>query len=350
MASAMAASSSAAAASFAGETRRGDAGLRLASVAGRRAMPCAMPSPATTLATRRKPRTAVVAAAAAPGSGKERSSSTNTTGVSPQAGAERGRETVYEAVVAVMDLVPGPRVGGGDWPVLVAAPLAFLGGTFAFSTYKYLRKYFSPRQKRKRLVNKNLTLAQELNKYLPEQRDQLTPAVIASLRTQLGFTEDQIFRKYLRYLLNERPFDTEEVADILQLRRVCGLKDEQVADVLNESARKMCEKTGVLMINPRGMSAQGLQRKAMGRALFQKLLYLSELEELIAPDSPAKQMVDIIGIFGATESDANGLRLTSLGEFDADRFEKLIESTADEPGTSLGSIDDDDPGRELVNS
>ena len=43
-----------------------------------------------------------------------------------------------------------------------------------------------------------------------------------------GFTEGELFRKYLWYLLRERRFDADAVADLLHLRTTLGLTDEQV--------------------------------------------------------------------------------------------------------------------------
>ena len=43
-----------------------------------------------------------------------------------------------------------------------------------------------------------------------------------------GFTEAELFRKYLWYLLRERTFDAEAVADLVHLCSTLGLSDEQV--------------------------------------------------------------------------------------------------------------------------
>ena len=37
-----------------------------------------------------------------------------------------------------------------------------------------------------------------------------------------------IFRKYLRYLLDQRIFDQDAVADVVQLKNACALSDETV--------------------------------------------------------------------------------------------------------------------------
>ena len=83
------------------------------------------------------------------------------------------------------------------------------------------------------------------------------------IATRTGFSKDLIFRKYLRYILNERPFDTDAVADIVArtqrgrwrdltrcgrsielmsllqaLRNACQLSDAMVQDVLKETAQR----------------------------------------------------------------------------------------------------------------
>ena len=49
-----------------------------------------------------------------------------------------------------------------------------------------------------------------------------------ALRMRTGFSEGELFRKYLWYLLRERKFDADAVADLLHLRAALALTDEQV--------------------------------------------------------------------------------------------------------------------------
>ena len=49
------------------------------------------------------------------------------------------------------------------------------------------------------------------------------------LRLKTGFTATEIFRKYLWYLLRERKFDEDAVADLSALRSVLAMKDEDVS-------------------------------------------------------------------------------------------------------------------------
>ena len=43
-----------------------------------------------------------------------------------------------------------------------------------------------------------------------------------------GFSPVEIFRKYMWYLLRERKFDQEAVADMIHLKHALGLRDDQV--------------------------------------------------------------------------------------------------------------------------
>ena len=185
-------------------------------------------------------------------------------------------------------------------------------------------RFNSNRSKRRRQVGKNVVVVEALAAYLPAQRGALTPAVIRRLAGRTGFAADVIFRKQLRYMLNERPFDADTVADALALRAACGLTDAQVAEVLAEAAARTFKKTGLLMRRPRGMTVEGLARKAQGRALFSKLLFLAELEGML-PSAGAREasVAALLSAFGATTEDADALRIPSLTALDADALERL---------------------------
>jgi len=43
-----------------------------------------------------------------------------------------------------------------------------------------------------------------------------------------GFSNVEIFRKYLWFMLRERAFDEEALADLVALKAALGLTDEQV--------------------------------------------------------------------------------------------------------------------------
>lgn len=55
---------------------------------------------------------------------------------------------------------------------------------------------------------------------------------------------EEIMRKYIRYVLNEKPFDPNLVANLIQLRKASGLEDYQVAGVLNEISRRTVKEKG----------------------------------------------------------------------------------------------------------
>jgi hypothetical protein len=55
---------------------------------------------------------------------------------------------------------------------------------------------------------------------------------------------EEILRKYIRYVLNEKPFNPDVVADLIQLRRASTLNDSQVAGILNEISRRIVRDKG----------------------------------------------------------------------------------------------------------
>ena len=54
-----------------------------------------------------------------------------------------------------------------------------------------------------------------------------------------GFTATEIFRKYLWYLLRERKFDEDAVADLSALRSVLAMRDEEVCSLSSQPAWAM---------------------------------------------------------------------------------------------------------------
>jgi hypothetical protein len=198
-----------------------------------------------------------------------------------------------------------------------------LAGTLALSVYKVFLRFNSSRSKRKRLVGKNLVVVDALSKYLPGDRARLTPGVARSLCARTGFTPVALFRKQLRYMLNERPFDADVAADASALRAACGLSDADVVEVLKDTAERTFKSTGILMRRPKGLTAEGLARKVQGRALFSKLLYLIEMEGLV-PDAVRDSAVAmLLDVFGATTEDADALRIASTQELDNAALERM---------------------------
>lgn len=83
---------------------------------------------------------------------------------------------------------------------------------------------------------------------------------------------------------------------------------------MKERAQRIYEKYGNVMLDTEGMSPAGIERKATSRALFSKLLFLTESEQLLSPE--AAKAVDLRDVFGATEDDASRLRIASLYDVD----------------------------------
>ena len=59
---------------------------------------------------------------------------------------------VVEFTGSVTQAIPGPRVGTSSLPWILALPLGYAGLTFVIAFVKTVRKFTSPRAKRKRLV------------------------------------------------------------------------------------------------------------------------------------------------------------------------------------------------------
>jgi len=208
------------------------------------------------------------------------------------------------------------------------AGAGIVGLTLTVALFRTAKKFLTPKAKRKRTVNKNKLLVDKLNEYLPSRRSELTPQATKMLMFQTGFTGTEVFRKFLWYLLRERKFDVDAVTDLSQLKTVLGLSDEQVADALSERSKRIYEKYGALIMNTAGMTAEGATRKATGRALFSKLLYIAESEEIVAQESEAAKGLSVPEIFGATERDANDLRIVSLYDVDMDKLDAMAQTAS----------------------
>lgn len=221
--------------------------------------------------------------------------------------------------------------------------------TFAWSVFKTVRKMVSPRAKKRRQVNKNLTVIETLNEYLPHNRQALTTSVLEKIRYVTTFSYDLIFRKYLRYMLNERKFDTEAVSDLLLLKATCQLTDAQLKDIYREVAARTFKKYGILMTDTSGLTSDAIMKKAAERSIFSKLLYLAELPEMITQEAEITNNLSwqIQEIFGATSEDSDKLRITSLSELDAEDLERLMPSgdtiseEEDEGGSQEGTMEMD---------
>lgn len=136
-----------------------------------------------------------------------------------------------------------------------------------------------------------------------------------------------IVRKYIRYALNEKPFNPELVANLIQLRKASMLDDSQVAEILNDISRRIVREKGPVVMNMSGYSEKGFKRKLAVQALFGKVFYLSELPEFCSRDSS----LVVKEIFGVADEDADQLRLHTLSEAgDMDSLEKMVDGSDSE--------------------
>ncbi|KAF7809556.1 uncharacterized protein G2W53_036299 [Senna tora] len=251
---------------------------------------------------------------------------------------------VVEFTGTVTQAIPGPRVGTSSLPWILAIPLAYVGLTFVIAFVKTVRKFTSPKAKRRRMVNKNATLCKSLDDLFQKGRDEVKPEALKELEKQAGFGVEEILRKYIRYVLNEKPFNPDVVADLIQLRRASMLNDSQVAEVLNEISRRIVRDKGPVVMDTTGYTEKGFKRKLAVQALFGKVFYLSELPEFCSKDSslvvkeifgvtdrikksPIKitTLREILGLFFHSE-DADKLRIHTNSEAgDLDSLEKMVD-------------------------
>ncbi|MED6185666.1 hypothetical protein PIB30_059255, partial [Stylosanthes scabra] len=183
---------------------------------------------------------------------------------------------LVEFTGSVTQALPGPRVGPTSLPWLLAVPLAYAGITFVIAFVKTVKKFTSPKAKRRRLVGKNATLCKSLDELFQKGRDQINLVALKELESKTGFGLEEILRKYIRYALNEKPFNPDLVADLIQLRSASMLSDSQVAEILNEISRRIVRDKGPVVMEKAGYTERGFKRKLAVQALFGKVFYLSE--------------------------------------------------------------------------
>ncbi|KAH7521279.1 hypothetical protein FEM48_Zijuj07G0016100 [Ziziphus jujuba var. spinosa] len=280
---------------------------------------------------------------------------------------------IVEFTGSVTQAIPGPRVGSTSLPWILALPLAYAGVTFVIAFVKTVKKFTSPREKRRRLVNKNAMLCKSIDDLYLKGRDAVEPdelnrlaqknlvkacewfdymfgslyvrtskshvngliTCLALYMLELGFGIEEILRKYIRYALNEKPFNPDLVADLIQLRKASGLDDSQIAGILNEISRRIVQDKGPVVMNISGYSEKGFKRKLAVQALFGKVFYLSELPEFCSKDSS----LVVKEIFGVADEDAIKLRMHTLSEAgDMDSLEKMVDDS-DSENSEDGSSD-----------
>lgn len=232
-------------------------------------------------------------------------------------------EDLYQNVGVAVDAIPGPRVGSTSLPWLLAVPIGYLGITFIIAVVKTVLKLTSPKAKRRRLVDRNAFLCTSLDEYFPSRQFELDNKELKSLESKTGFTKQEIFRKYIRYALNEKPFNPDLVAFLIHLRKVLELKDSDTVEILNDVSRRIVKEKGRVLMDTTGMTEKGVKRKAAVQALFSKLLYLSELDEFC--EATSRGSLQLKEIFGVTDEDANSVCIEMLSEIgDVESLEKMI--------------------------
>ncbi|KAL8254190.1 hypothetical protein R6Q59_032411 [Mikania micrantha] len=243
---------------------------------------------------------------------------------------------IVEFSGSVTQALPGPRVGRLPW--ILAVPLAYVGISFFIAVVKTVRKFTSPKHARRRLVSKNAELCRSIDKLLEKEKNGVHHNDLKELMQKTGFSMVEILRKYIRYALNEKPFDPKLVAALIQLRKATMLDDTQVAEILNEISRRIVKDYGPVVMNTSGYSEKGLRRKLAVQGLFGKILYLSELPEFCARDSS----LIVKEIFGVSDEDAESLRLHTVAEAgDMDSLEKMVVGVDSDPDS-----DSEDPGED----
>ncbi|KAL0296512.1 UNVERIFIED_CONTAM: hypothetical protein Sradi_6703300 [Sesamum radiatum] len=240
---------------------------------------------------------------------------------------------LVEFTGSVTQAIPGPRVGQSSLPWVLAVPLAYLGITFVMAFVKTVRKFSSPREQRRKLVNKNAMLCKSIDELFEKGANEVDQSALKGLEQKTGFGMEEIFRKYIRYVLNEKPFNPELVSNLIQLRKSSMLDDSQVAGILNEISRRIVKEKGPVVMDMSGYSEKGFKRKLAVQALFGKVYYLSELPEFCSRDSS----LTVKEIFGVADEDAEKLRLHTVSEAgDLDSLEKMVDGSdatdsSDEP-------------------
>ncbi|KAF3322340.1 hypothetical protein FCM35_KLT13481 [Carex littledalei] len=234
---------------------------------------------------------------------------------------------LVEFTGTVTQAIPGPRVGQSPMPWLLAVPLAYVGLTFVIAVVKTVRKFTSPKAKRKKLVKKNEFLVHSINGLFEKGREAVSNSALKELMKKTGFSMDEILRKYIRYALNEKPFDPVSVMNLIHLRKETMLADDDVAEILNEVSRRIVKEKGPVYMDILAFTTKTHERRFAVRGLFRKILYLSELPEFCAEDNS----LIIKEIFGVTDEDAESLRYHTLSESDdvESMMKKVYDSDSD---------------------
>lgn len=230
---------------------------------------------------------------------------------------------MVEFTGSVTRALPGPRVGQSSLPWIIAIPLAYAGIAFLIAIVKTIKRLNSPREQRRRLTSKNAMLCTSIDELFEKDRDAMQ-SDLKGLIQKTGFSMDEVLRKYIRYALNEKPFNPDLVANLIHLRKASMLDDSEVSKVLNEISRRVVKDKGPVVMDASGYSEKGFKRKLAVQALFGKIFYLSELPEFCSRNSS----LIVKEIFGVTDEDAERLRIHSVSEAgDMESLEKMVDGS-----------------------
>ncbi|CAA7027037.1 unnamed protein product [Microthlaspi erraticum] len=247
---------------------------------------------------------------------------------------------LVEFTGSVTQAIPGPRVGSSKLPWMLAVPLAYAGVTFVTAFVKTVQKFSSPKTQRKKLVNQNAMVCRSIDELL-QKEEIVHSAELKALEEKTEFNMEEILRKYIRYALNEKPFNPDLVASLIRLRRASGLNDSQIPGILNEISRRIVKEKGPVVMNMQGFTEKGFKRKLAVQALFGKIYYLSELPDFCLKDNS----LIVKEIFGVTDEDAEKLRIHALAEAgDIESLEKMVEfeKSAESSSEKEDSNEEDD--------
>ncbi|KAI8031428.1 hypothetical protein LOK49_LG01G00101 [Camellia lanceoleosa] len=243
---------------------------------------------------------------------------------------------LVEFTGSVTQAIPGPRVGRTSLPWILALPLAYVGISFVIAFVNTVRKFNSPKEIRRKLVNKNAMICKSIDELLEKGSDGVQQSDLMGLMQKTDFGMEEILRKYIRYALNEKPFNPNLVANLIQLRKASSLDDSQVAEILNDISRRIVKDKGPVVMDISGYSEKGFKRKLAVQALFGKVYYLSELPEFCSRDSS----LIVKEIFGVADEDAEKLRLHTVSDSgDVDSLDKMIDdgSESEDSGDGLSN-------------
>lgn len=171
-------------------------------------------------------------------------------------------------------------------------------------------------------MGKNIFLLKSLDELFQKGREAVDYPSLQDLMQKTGFDMDDVVRKYIRYTLNEKPFNPDVVVDLIHLRKASMLEDAEVAEILNEISRRIVREKGPVVMDLSGFTEQGFKRKLAVQALFGKILYLSELPEFCSRDSS----LVVKEIFGVTDEDADSIRIHTLSATgDIESIQKMVD-------------------------